>query len=647
MIGQVVGNRYEVLEKIGEGGMAIVYKARCNKLNRFVALKILKKELANDEDTVEKFIREATAIATLSDPNIVNVLDVGNQDKLYYIVMEYIKGDTLKKIIKEYGKLNYETTVTVAIQIAKALDCAHKNGIIHRDVKPQNILLTEEGRVKVADFGIAKSETTKTITSTTTIMGSAHYFSPEQAKGNNVDARADLYSLGVVIYEMVTGELPFQADSPVSLALKHIQEEVIPPKQINSKVPESLNNLIVKAMSKEKSNRYQSAKEIILDLQRIKKDPNASVSNSINEEDNNKTIIMAPIKIENSKKVEQEDNEYYDDEDEHKMKKGKAKKVIISLLIAILVITGLVAAGVLLANGGGGGTETKTEVTVPTLKGLTKEEAEESLKTLGLELVDRGTEASDEKEGTIIGVEPKEGMKVKIGSKVNIITSSGGEKLKMQDFKESDLETVKIFLTRNEIDFDITNDYSDEIEEGLVISTKPGKNEEISKETKVLITVSLGRKVKRATVKDVAGLSEGEAKQRLSDFEVEVQYKETVEENQVGIVMSQTNSGKNLEVGSTIRITVGKKAEEKEININEIINTSMTGKEAKAALESKGFKVEVNGGLDDKVYSWENNVAKKGDTIKVTTKKKEPDSDSNNSDNNNDNNNNDNNNNNQ
>ena len=277
MVGEVLGNRYELIEKIGEGGMSVVYKARCNKLNRLVAVKILKKEFCNNEDIVKKFKVEATAIATLSDSNIVNVLDVGTEkDDINYIVMEYVKGKTLKDIILQNGPLSYETTLQVAIQIARALECAHKNGIIHRDVKPQNILVSEDGFVKVTDFGIAKSVDSTTMTNTK-VMGSAHYFSPEQAKGEVVDTRTDLYSFGVVLYEMVTGKLPFEADSPVTIALKHIQEPVVPPKKVNSKVPESLNNLIVKLMSKNPNDRYQSAKELLLDLQRIKDDPNVII----------------------------------------------------------------------------------------------------------------------------------------------------------------------------------------------------------------------------------------------------------------------------------------------------------------------------------------------------------------------------------
>ena len=302
MIGQILGNRYEILEKIGEGGMSEVYKARCNKLNRFVAVKILKESLANNEEIVEKFKKEATAIAALSDNNIVNVLDVGTQDNINYIVMELVKGKTLKELIVEFGKMNYETAVKIGIQVAKALDCAHKNGIIHRDVKPQNILVTEDGVIKVTDFGIAKSSGSKTLTNSSTVMGSAHYFSPEQAKGSFLDVRTDLYSLGVVLYEMTTGRLPFDAESPVTVALKHIQEEPIPPKQINSKIPESLNNLILKAMSKDPNKRYQTARELINDLQKIKDDPNVKIGADLNEDDGH-TIIMSAVNPDEIKNI--------------------------------------------------------------------------------------------------------------------------------------------------------------------------------------------------------------------------------------------------------------------------------------------------------------------------------------------------------
>ena len=463
MIGEILGNRYEIEEKIGEGGMSIVYKARCNKLNRYVAVKVLKKEMSDNEDIVNKFKREATAIAALSDNNIVNILDVGSQDDINYIVMEYVKGKTLKELIKQFGKLNYETAITIAIQIAKALECAHKNNIIHRDVKPQNILVTEEGLIKVTDFGIAKSTSSATLTNTTTIMGSAHYFSPEQAKGTLVDNRTDLYSLGVVLYEMVTGKVPFEADSPVTIALKHIQEEVVPPKQINSKIPESLNKLIIKAMEKDPGMRYQNARDIINDLQKIKEDPNAVIDNVVENEENEHTIIMGSVNApDNTKSVnkaledeyyeDDEDDEYYDDDyydedddDEEYDGKKKKKKSYKNLIIGVAVVVGLLLLGVGAFAISGGFSAAKT-VKVPDLKGMTLEEAKKAIEDAGLEYVDAGTEKSDEEEGTVIKFDPEAGKEVKKGSEVRVITSAGVTKIKMPNLVEETETDAKATL---------------------------------------------------------------------------------------------------------------------------------------------------------------------------------------------------------
>ena len=314
MIGKILGNRYELLQCVGEGGMSFVYKARCRKLNRFVAVKILKDEFKNNEEIVRRFKKEATAIANLSNPNVVNVLDVGTQDDINYIVMEYVEGKTLKDIIKEKGALPYEVAISIGIKVAKALECAHKSGIIHRDVKPQNILVTEEGVVKVTDFGIAKSMDSSTIAHTNSVMGSAHYFSPEQAKGTYTDYRTDLYSLGIVLYEMVTGVVPFNGDSPVTVAVKHIQEKAIPPKNINQNIPNSLNDLIMKAMEKDPVNRYQTAKEIIGDLEKIKKDPNVTISSKSAEDEDQFTRVMSPVVVPNTETNNSEPDE--DDEDD-------------------------------------------------------------------------------------------------------------------------------------------------------------------------------------------------------------------------------------------------------------------------------------------------------------------------------------------
>ncbi|MDR3598222.1 Stk1 family PASTA domain-containing Ser/Thr kinase [Clostridium sp.] len=561
MDGIVLGNRYELLEKIGEGGMSEVFKARCNKLNRFVAVKILKKEFCNNPDIVEKFKGEATAIATLSDNNIVNILDVGTQDDINYIVMEYVKGKTLKDIIKQVGKMNYETAISVALQIARALDCAHRNKIIHRDVKPQNILVTEDGVMKVTDFGIAKSPTTETITNTSTIMGSAHYLSPEQAKGSFIDCRTDLYSLGVVLYEMVTGTLPFQADTAVTIALKHLQEEVVPPKNINSKIPESLNQLILKSMQKEPIKRYQSAKEMIADLQKIKDDPNVQ----IDKEDNDHTIIMSAVtqQIPNSEdKISKKDDEYdddddyyYDDEEEKEggINKNKIIKVAIGVsLVLLLLVLGVGAYKIF------GSASTSKEVQLPNLVGMKEDDAKNALNKLNLVLVEGGKETSDQPEGTVIKMNPDSGTMVKEKSEVRVIVSNGGKKTLMPDLVDYDIDRAKTILDSLGLKIDdssISYEYSDTVPKGQIISQVPKKDTEVTSNDKITVVVSNGSKY--TTVPNVVGLSADDAKSALSNagLNVNVVQQDTENESENGKVLKQSDS--KAKAGATITITVG------------------------------------------------------------------------------------------
>ena len=257
LIGKIIGNRYEVLEEVGNGGMAKVYKAKDRVLNRYVAVKILKDEFTTDSDFIKRFNTEAQSAASLSDANIVSIYDVGHEEEtnLYYIVMELVKGKTLKEIINKEGPLSWKWSVNIAMQIASALSEAHKNGIVHRDIKPHNIIITEDGVAKVADFGIAKAVSNSTITAFGTTIGSVHYFSPEQAKGGITDAKSDIYSLGVVMYEMLTGKVPFDADTAVSVALKHMQEDPVEPMEINSEIPQAVNDIVMKAMQKDPLER--------------------------------------------------------------------------------------------------------------------------------------------------------------------------------------------------------------------------------------------------------------------------------------------------------------------------------------------------------------------------------------------------------
>nr|WP_288524308.1 Stk1 family PASTA domain-containing Ser/Thr kinase [uncultured Clostridium sp.] len=647
MIGKILGNRYELLQCVGEGGMSFVYKAKCRKLNRFVAVKILKDEFKNNEEIVRRFKKEATAIANLSNPNVVNVLDVGTQDDINYIVMEYIEGKTLKDIINEKGALPYEIAISIGIKVAKALECAHKSGIIHRDVKPQNILVTEEGVVKVTDFGIAKSMDSSTIAHTNSVMGSAHYFSPEQAKGTYTDYRTDLYSLGIVLYEMVTGVVPFNGDSPVTVAVKHIQEKAIPPKNINQNIPNSLNDLIMKAMEKDPVNRYQTAKEIIGDLEKIKKDPNVTISSKSAEDEDQFTRVMSPVVVPNTEtnnlepdEDDEDDDEYYEeDEDEEEnnvqtkpqkaINKKKKKSPILIVIATILVVALGITLGFLgmkkFMEGG-------KDVKIPNVVGEKVEDAKSKLEGLGLKVLEV-TEESDQEKGIVLKVDPNVDSTVKTGSEVKLTVSGGEGKIKVPNFAEMNLDSVKKTLKNLGLELgNVDEEYSDSVPRGEVISQSPNANESVDKGSKVNVTISKGKEIKSETINipDVSGKSVEEAKSILSNAGVgvnPVKGEAAKSEGEAGKVYSQSQSGSlTIKQGEKVTITINYHGDyvkpEKSV-------PGVTGKsvdEAKSELTNAGFKVNAVKGeaaksadQAGKVYSQDGgSSAKEGATITIT-----------------------------
>jgi serine/threonine protein kinase len=367
MEGQLLGNRYEVIEKIGGGGMALVYKAKCQLLNRFVAVKILRKEFCNDEEFVRRFRIEAQAAASLSHPNIVSIFDVGIENDNHYIVMEFVKGITLKDHIKKHKVLPWDDAVNIATQICSAIEHAHRNNIVHRDIKPHNIIFSEDGLAKVTDFGIARAATFSTITMVGNTIGSVHYFSPEQARGGFTDEKSDIYSLGIVIYEMVTGKLPYDGDTPVSVALKHIQCIPEEPINLNGDIPKGLNDIILKAIEKEQTKRYQTADKLLIDLNEVSNDPMirffvedddfedaktkrlplADIQSKLNEANNNgNTSDDSDMKIH--KKANKKDtNNQSKHEEKDNMKERKRDKSTVALAIfTAIVISAMIFFGV-------------------------------------------------------------------------------------------------------------------------------------------------------------------------------------------------------------------------------------------------------------------------------------------------------------
>ena len=635
MIGTILGLRYELLEKIGDGGMSEVYKAKCNKLNRYVAVKILKKEFANNIEISNKFRREATAVANLSDANIVSILDVGTQDDIDYIVMEYVNGSTLKEVIEHSGKLSSNTAIKIALQIAKALDCAHKNNIIHRDIKPQNILVTENGEIKVTDFGIAKLADSKTMTNTKSVIGSAHYLSPEQAKGNYIDVRSDIYSFGILMYEMVTGKLPFDGDSVVTVALKHIQEVPLAPKNVNTGVLSNLNELILKCIEKEPVKRYQNIKEVIIDLNKIKENPDVVLFKK-EEINNDKTIIMSSLPTnekrtfikKNNLKEELDDYEDDDYEDDDYEDEDSAKKKKRNILMTILVIVSLLVLGTIGYLIAVGKDTSNSEVVVPALMGLTLEEAEKKAKEIGIKVQVTGTEKSEKEKDTIIKVNPSVGSTIKKGSVVGLIMSGGEETFIMQDFDGWEVTNIKQALeSQGYTNYNIEEDFSDDVKTGYIISQSPEANSEVKKDTPITITISKGPETKLVIVPGVIGKKEAIAKTELEAVKLtaNVEYKTTENESEDGIVLSQVMEGNKVEEGTPVTIYVGKyeKPEVKEINIRSEVGLfeGQTIGDAKSKLSNANIKYTIIGPTDDKaVITSFTEVIKEGDGVIITSK---------------------------
>ncbi|MGO5074812.1 Stk1 family PASTA domain-containing Ser/Thr kinase [Clostridium sporogenes] len=571
MIGTKLGNRYELLEKVGEGGMATVYKAKCHYLNRFVAIKILKDQFCSDKEFVEKFKREATSVASLSDNNIVNIYDVGSENNIHYIVMEYVDGKTLKELIVEKGKIEPKETVRISKQIASALVCAHRNNIIHRDIKPHNILVTKEGIIKVTDFGIAKASNSATITNSSKVMGSAHYFSPEQAKGSFVDSRTDIYSLGIVMYEMLVGKVPFDGESPVSVAVKHIQNEVVAPKEIDDKIPESLNSVVLKCLEKNPVKRYQTIKNLEEDLARIEN--NESILNgSSNMSENDVTRVMDTAVINDKIKEmaqndeyedddeEYEDDEYEDEEDEIEDKKKRSnkgktnKKLILGIAMAVLfLVVGSVSAYLAFNKSGG------KKVEVPNVVGLTKEEAQKVLSEKKLKLVVAQKVKSEKKEGTIIESYPKSGEKVAENSEVRVSISSGNVVV-VPNLKGMELDSAKKAI--QDIKLKVGNvkyEFNDNVAAGKVISQTPDVDAELKEGEEISLVVSNGPEIKYSTVPNLIGKSIDAAQNALANAGLSMgSSKAIITEDQSldGQVASQSiGAGQSIKQGSSVSIS--------------------------------------------------------------------------------------------
>lgn len=549
MLGKILGGRYELIEKIGAGGMAIVYKAKCRLLNRFVAVKILRPELVEDEEFVYRFKRESQAAASLSHHNIVNVYDVGQEDGIYYIVMEYVWGKTLKDFIREKGNLESREAIKIALQIAAALEHAHENGIIHRDIKPQNILIGNDYTVKVADFGIARAVTSATVTlAGPSVIGSVHYFSPEQARGGYIDAKSDLYSLGIVLYEMVTGTLPFEGDTAVSIAIKHIQERVKPPGEINPKIYKSLQAVIQKAISKLPEERYQNAGEMIKDLRRALEEPNGDFVVT-NYNSDAPTQVLKPINIEANREA---DDALSEDEDIKNPKKRPWIRAVVMIFIFTFIMGLAFYIGMRVYNNN----FTSKEIEVPNVVDWTYDDAYEYLRELGLYLKEDGSVFDNNVEaGRIISQDPDVSTKVKPNSTVKVILSLGPETVVVPDVEQRTIREAEIILENEGFIIGEHQYVNSEFPSDTVIGQSLEANTEVPKNSEIWLTVSLGPEEKVVIVGNYVGQKLDVAKQMIEGDKLkfgkvkEERYHETASK---GTVIEQ--SLKHGEVVSEYRV---------------------------------------------------------------------------------------------
>lgn len=567
--GTILSNRYEIIEKIGAGGMSIVYKAKCNKLQRYVAIKVLREEFASDEEFVSRFKVEAQSAASLSHPNIVSIYDVGNEESTHYIVMEYIHGKTLKQIIAEEAPFNSNRILNVAIDIASALQHAHKKNIIHRDIKPQNILITDEGVLKVADFGIARAVDSSTVVTTGNAIGSVHYFSPEQARGGYIDKTSDIYSLGIVMYEMGTKTLPFEGESPVTVALKHINEEIPSPRNTNNQLSSSLEDIIMKATQKKPENRYKIIDEMIKDMEQSINHPNGSfvkmsdIENSptIEMSEKDMKILRGDNKENNYDEVDKKEEIYDEDAKNSKEKWVTAGAVFTALIIMILIS----AVGIKYIKD-----YLKPKVVaVPTLINMNLEAARELLEEKQLILVE-GEEIYDNEipEGNIVFQSPEENTVINLNSEVEVIISKGIETVKVPYVENKDYNYAEGIL--EDLGFNIKRDpqYNDTVKENMVIAQEPRAGTELMVGETVTITVSLGPQIKTVRVPSILNLTEQAAINQLENSGLGIGQITRIPHSEVekGYVISQAvQGGETVKEGYEIAFVVSEGIEEPEI----------------------------------------------------------------------------------
>lgn len=646
-IGSFLSDRYEILSKVGAGGMSDVYKAKDHILSRFVAIKVLKQEFSEDSSFVTKFRAEAQSAAGLEHPNIVNIYDVGSENGLYYIVMEYVEGITLKTYIEKKGQLSFKESASIAIQVARGIEAAHNKNIIHRDIKPQNIIISTDGKVKVTDFGIAKATSSNTISSD--VMGSVHYASPEQARNGFVDGRSDIYSLGIVMFEMVTGRVPFDGDTTVAVALQHLQEEIARPSIYAPDLPISFEKIILKCTQKTPDRRYQTIEELLTDIRRSLAHPDEDFVTIAPLVDGGKTKVISPEELDKIKEGrgvaedlndddtdadngdeyaddEDDDDEYdeslldddddeededdEDDDDDGKLLNPKMDKaitimgIVTAVIIVIVIIyLALSVAGVFKFGGKKNSesqqtesqTQTETEGQMIDIRGMSVEDAQKAVDRLKLDLTVFAfeTKQSDQKDGTILEQDVKAGDTVKRGSQINVVIAGKGdntsEMVKIPSVIGKTKSSAK--STLESAGFSVTfeyGDYNDSVAADVVTAQSPSAKKQAAKGSTVTVTLSPGQKP--ITVPNVVGASQSHAESTLAGAGLKYTYADSQYSDTVpaGNVISQTKSGETVAAGTTITLTLSKGKQEISTNVSKGISYSGEGTVVKAEYKLVG-----------------------------------------------------------
>ncbi len=628
---KLLAGRYELIEKIGEGGMAVVYKAKDRLLNRYVAIKILRPEFTQDEQFLDSFKRESQAAAGLQHPNIVSIYDVGRTGNINFIVMELVDGRPLSDFIKENGHLDYKTTIDIAKQVASALAIAHKHQIIHRDVKPHNIMITSDGVAKLTDFGIARAVSKATmVADTSKIIGSVHYFSPEQARGAYVDERSDIYSLGIVMFEMLTGRVPFDGETPVEVALKHINEDVPSPAKLVPGIPPALDKVVLKATDKYQTERYKSADEMLEALKNVEFVTQMVGDRVFAGETDNKPrrdeSLVAPVMSSRRDDREQEMVIAPANPRKPKAKSDDKNKKKRAIIIGVAAAAILALFGILYVSGiiGGGG----KEITVPDVKGMSYSEAKEVLEAKGLKIEKADEPIASQKieKGKIVSQTPSKNSKVKKGRTVRVILSAGNTELKVPDLKGLSYKEAKTLLSEMGLQISKGDEVdSDSVAEGLIASQYPSAKTKVDKGD--IITVNISKGKKDAVIPKLVGTtftSESDVSDILSKYGYKlgkVSYEESYETP--GTIIKQSpDAGTTAEKKTTVDIVISKAKSKATVpNLN-----GMTYDQAESALQSLGFSVgrvteeENNGftaGTVFKQYPAANSEYQTGSTVDI------------------------------